>query len=275
MIHTALGSLGAVGRQPENRSGLAAVQTRRDSIDPTVIGGGRGRISSERDGSRDAELAGETVTRIGLIGGHPYERDLVASWLRDLPGIQSVTGVVADDPRRRPMVTDLAVVIVDEPEDRILSTCREVAGLVEGGSLVAVLRSGSARLVRRLAVAGVSSMVSMASGPATLGHAIDRAKRQGAWLDPALSPFVLLQLGGVPDNDLGLTPREFEVAQQLPLGLTRSEIAAELGVGEETVKTHVRSIYTKLGTSDRSSIARVLKDCHTHHGAAPPLVRRA
>lgn len=44
-----------------------------------------------------------------------------------------------------------------------------------------------------------------------------------------------------------LTPRQRECMVLLTSGLTRKEIAAELGVGPETVKTHLRHAYAKLG----------------------------
>lgn len=48
-----------------------------------------------------------------------------------------------------------------------------------------------------------------------------------------------------------LTPRELEVFQMLATGKTNGEIAAELIVGETTVKTHVTRILMKLGVRDR------------------------
>jgi DNA-binding NarL/FixJ family response regulator len=48
-----------------------------------------------------------------------------------------------------------------------------------------------------------------------------------------------------------LTPREIEVFQLLASGMTNNEIAAELIVGDTTVKTHVARILTKLGVRDR------------------------
>ena len=53
-----------------------------------------------------------------------------------------------------------------------------------------------------------------------------------------------------------LTPREAAVLELLQAGRSNGEIAAELHVGVETVRTHARHIYRKLGVSSRRDLAR-------------------
>jgi two-component system NarL family response regulator len=52
-----------------------------------------------------------------------------------------------------------------------------------------------------------------------------------------------------------LTPREFDVLEQIVLGKSNREIAAELEVSEATVKTHINSLLSKLGVTDRTQAA--------------------
>lgn len=53
-----------------------------------------------------------------------------------------------------------------------------------------------------------------------------------------------------------LTPREREVAQLVIDGWTNAEIADRLFISESTVKSHVKSIYEKLGVANRATLTR-------------------
>jgi DNA-binding CsgD family transcriptional regulator len=57
----------------------------------------------------------------------------------------------------------------------------------------------------------------------------------------------------------GLTPREREVAEAIAGGLTNAAAAQRLGIGSETVKTHLRSIYSRLGVRTRVGLALRLR----------------
>ena len=52
-----------------------------------------------------------------------------------------------------------------------------------------------------------------------------------------------------------LTAREAEVLELLQDGSTNGQIARKLGIGIETVRTHARSIYRKLGVASRRELA--------------------
>ena len=54
-----------------------------------------------------------------------------------------------------------------------------------------------------------------------------------------------------------LTPREAEVLELLQEGAANAQIAQALSIGLETVRTHARNIYRKLGISSRRDLARL------------------
>jgi LuxR family transcriptional regulator, maltose regulon positive regulatory protein len=57
-----------------------------------------------------------------------------------------------------------------------------------------------------------------------------------------------------------LSPNELRVLRYLPTNLTRPEIARELYVSINTVNTHIRNIYSKLGARDRSSAVQQARE---------------
>ncbi|WP_231984048.1 response regulator transcription factor [Mycobacterium sp. 852013-51886_SCH5428379] len=64
-----------------------------------------------------------------------------------------------------------------------------------------------------------------------------------------------------PGARQGLTQRESEILSFVVNGLSNRGIAHKLVIGEETVKTHLRAIYRKLGVSDRAgAVATALRE---------------
>jgi DNA-binding NarL/FixJ family response regulator len=64
--------------------------------------------------------------------------------------------------------------------------------------------------------------------------------------------------GVVHGSDV-LTPREADVLELLQDGATNAQIAQALTIGVETVRTHARNIYRKLGISTRRDLARLTR----------------
>jgi DNA-binding NarL/FixJ family response regulator len=82
----------------------------------------------------------------------------------------------------------------------------------------------------------------------------------GAWLDPQVTPRILAaSRHAAPvhhSRDVRLdrlTKRELDVLRAMAAGATNAEIAAQLFVGEATVKSHVGSLFLKLEVRDRAA----------------------
>ncbi|MFZ0661815.1 MAG: response regulator transcription factor [Acidobacteriaceae bacterium] len=69
-----------------------------------------------------------------------------------------------------------------------------------------------------------------------------------------IPPFVAEKLAGRMGGP-ALTARELEVLKRIVAGRSNKEIGGDLHISEATVKTHINSILSKLGVSDRTQAA--------------------
>ncbi|HWX96553.1 MAG TPA: LuxR C-terminal-related transcriptional regulator [Solirubrobacteraceae bacterium] len=138
--------------------------------------------------------------------------------------------------------------------ERAAALARRGVGLVELAYILLTLGDllyelGDRRTVREL-VLEARELLSSAPEPGTLvprllGKAESRLR------------LVLLASGARSVVTDELTPREQAVLHLLPTGLSAREIGSELGVSRDTIKTHTKSIYRKLGASSRrDAVAR-------------------
>jgi DNA-binding CsgD family transcriptional regulator len=70
---------------------------------------------------------------------------------------------------------------------------------------------------------------------------------------PVLSDAVASLLTRLP-ADITLNPREREVLSAILAGVPRKEIAAQMSLSENTIKTHTRNLYKKLGVGNRQEL---------------------
>jgi DNA-binding NarL/FixJ family response regulator len=64
-------------------------------------------------------------------------------------------------------------------------------------------------------------------------------------------------MGRTETDEIRLTGREREVLTLLAQGLQLDEIAARLGIGSETVRTHVRKAGERLGAANRTNAVAI------------------
>jgi LuxR family maltose regulon positive regulatory protein len=138
--------------------------------------------------------------------------------------------------------------------ERAVSLARRGAGLVDVSYALTTLAElrrdmGDRRAAREL-VLEARELLSSAPEPGTL------APRLVGRAESALR-LVLDVSGGRPVVTDELTAREQTVLDLLPTGLSAREIGYELGISRDTVKTHTKRIYQKLGVSSRrNAVAR-------------------
>lgn len=90
------------------------------------------------------------------------------------------------------------------------------------------------------------------SDPATMLNAVRAVAAGGSFIDPGVRHRLAAATDGVFPRERTLTVREREVLSRLAEGQSIEEIAAELVLSTETIRTHVRNAMGKLGTRTRA-----------------------
>ena len=101
--------------------------------------------------------------------------------------------------------------------------------------------------VRRALDAGASGYLLKNAKQAELVEAVFAVHRGERWL-----PKILAKRAEKAANESPLFPRQLEVLELLAKGLSNKEIASVLGFTADGAKSHLKSIYAKLGVQDRT-----------------------
>ena len=208
--------------------------------DQAIVRAGLARILSPADGFEVvAECSDGRQAVEELPALHP---DVVLMDIR-MPALDGVSATA----QLRAMEDPLCVLVLTTfGEDEVLW------GAIEAGAAGFVLKDSSAEDL-------IAAVRAVAGG--------------GAWFDPGVAPRLLERYRRVVapaarDSarlDL-LTEREHEVLRLMARGATNAEIANSLHVAEATVKTHVGSIFAKIGVRDRPAAIVFAYD----HGVVTP-----
>ena len=106
--------------------------------------------------------------------------------------------------------------------------------------------------------AGADGYLSKGTSGDEVIRAIKKVMEGNSVLDPSVTEGVLGRMGR--ESPTALTDRELDVLQRLAHGRSTKEVAAEIAVSEETVKSHVKQIFKKLGVRDRTqAVAEALR----------------
>lgn len=101
--------------------------------------------------------------------------------------------------------------------------------------------------------AGADGYLLKKTPPEKIIEALKDVYNGGSPMTPSIAKKVLNAFPKVNSQNSGpLTEKEREVLQQLVSGKSYKQIAGALGIGIETVRTHIKHIYTKLQVSSMS-----------------------
>lgn len=193
------------------------------------------------------------ITRAPVQVALAQFEDIVAHGLRALIEQDDSIEVVADavEPARLAAVFSTLkpdVAIVNFGSLKNASELRDLHRQFPGTKLVVLANRPTATESRQMLAFGATACLSKRSEARDVLHAIHLASRGLHVLPPAQDA------DAPPVGPDVLTPREAEVMELLQSGRSNAEIADALHVSVETVRTHARRIYRKLGVRTRREL---------------------
>ncbi len=207
--------------------------------------------------------------RILLADDHPLFRDGVASlmgaWGHEVVGqVADGDAAVSAALRLRP---DLVLMDVAMPGGGGLAATRRLAAEAPGIAIVMLTASEDIDDLFAAIKAGARGYLLKNLESGELRGMLNAIERGEAAITPAIAGRILAELARPepvpttePDPD-HLTDRELDVLRLVVRGLRNKEIAAELGISENTAKFHLRNILDKLHAQNRAEVvARAMRE---------------
>jgi two-component system NarL family response regulator len=180
-----------------------------------------------------------TVVREGLVSLVKRKSDMVVL-------AEASNGREAVDlwKQHRPDVTLLDLRM---PEMDGVSAIKEIRELDPNAHIVVLTTYDGDEDIYRAIKAGAKAYLLKDTARDALVDCVRRVHAGETYLPPQLAAKLAERVSGA-----ALSPREMEVLQRLAAGKSNKEIGAELFVSEGTIKSHVKSIFTKLDVVTRT-----------------------
>jgi len=197
--------------------------------------------------------AGVSTLKCLVVDDHPVVRQGIRALLeRELDGVEVSTAATPE----------AALQESDGRPDVVVIDLRRVSGDVQAAvtslqdklqsPIVVFTADGGPRMLAEALKAGVKGYVRKDSPPEDLIRAIQAASNGEFYVDPALSSSLLLEEG-----ERTLTARQREILQMLADGMHTEEVARQLGLSTETVRTHTKRILSKLSAGTRTQAVAI------------------
>ena len=201
-----------------------------------------------------------------IADDHPMIREGLRTMLLHSHEV-SVVGEASNGKELIQAVDELGpqVILVDVrmPDMDGISAVREIRARHPEVKAMMLTVHDEEHLVHEALAAGASGYMLKNVDVGDLIRAVKTIADGKAFLHPEITQSLITQIEDVrpkPRAAKNLSQRERDVLQLLAFGKSNKEIARELGIGSQTVKTHVSHIFTKLGAADRTgAVATALR----------------
>lgn len=199
------------------------------------------------------------MIRILIVDDHSVVRQGLRFLLEHEAGIE-VIGDCPDGESAVRAVDDLVpnVILLDlqMPGMGGIAALRQMKARSPSTQVIVLTSHQGDELVFDAVRAGATSYLLKTAGVEEVVRAVHAAARGESVLDPSVAARVLQEMRGRDREPVdALSRREIDVLRALARGRSNKEIAAALHIGEETVKTHVSNILSKLHLQDRTQAA--------------------
>ena len=199
-------------------------------------------------------MTDETPIRLLIADDHPVVRGGLSGMFASAPGFE-VLGEAADGAEAVRMARALApdVILMDlrMPGMDGLEAINELKRLGVGARVLVLTTYDTDGHVLPAIEAGATGYLLKDSPREELLRGARAAARGETVLSPSVAAWLVNRVR-TPSRQV-LSRRELEVIELVAAGNTNREAAARLFITEATVKSHLLSIYAKLGVSDRAA----------------------
>jgi len=142
---------------------------------------------------------------------------------------------------------DVTLLDLRMPELNGVGAIKEIRELDENAHIVVLTTYDGDEDIYRAIKAGAKAYLLKDTARDALVETVRRVHAGETYLPPQLAAKLAERVSGE-----ALSPREIDVLQRMAVGKSNKEIGAELFISEGTVKTHIKSIFSKLDVVSRT-----------------------